>query len=87
MAKEAQQKSQRPELQKLADNIIKAQNKEINQLQQWRKVWYPKTSSTPMAYNAQMGHMMPMSEEQMKAIRAKMQTLNEEQKALKGTLV
>lgn len=68
MAKEAQQKSQRTETQKLADNIIKAQNKEINQLQQWRKVWYPKTSSTLMAYNAQMGHMMPMSEEQMKGM-------------------
>ena len=37
MAKEAQQKSQRPEIKKLADDIIKAQNKEINQLKQWRK--------------------------------------------------
>ena len=34
MAKEAQQKSQRPEIKKLADNIIKAQDKEIAQLKQ-----------------------------------------------------
>ncbi|MCL1473677.1 DUF305 domain-containing protein [Argonema antarcticum] len=66
MAKEAQQKSQRPEIKKLADDIIKAQNKEINQLKQWRKAWYPQASSTPMMYDAQMGKMMPMSQEQMK---------------------
>lgn len=68
MALEAQQKSQRPEIKKLADDIIKAQNKEIAQLKQWRKAWYPKASSTPMAYNAQMGHMMAMSSEQMKGM-------------------
>lgn len=68
MAKEAQQKSQRPEIKKLADDIIKAQNKEIAQIKQWRKAWYPKASSTPMAYNAQMGHMMAMSEEQIKGM-------------------
>ena len=42
MAKEAQQKSQRPETKKLASEIINAQNKEIGQLKQWRKAWYPK---------------------------------------------
>lgn len=68
MALEAQQKSQRPEIKKLADDIIKAQNKEIAQIKQWRKAWYPKASSTPMAYNAQMGHMMAMSSEQMKGM-------------------
>ena len=68
MAKEAQQKSQRPEIKKLADDIIKAQNKEINQLKQWRKAWYPQASSTPIAYNPQMGHTMPMSQEQMKGM-------------------
>lgn len=68
MAKEAQQKSQRPEIKKLADDIIKAQNKEINQLKQWRKAWYTQASSTPMMYDAQMGKMMPMSQEQMKGM-------------------
>lgn len=64
MAKEAQQKSKRPEIKKLAAEIIKAQDTEIAQMKQWRKAWYPKASDTPMAYNAQMGHMMAMSPEQ-----------------------
>jgi uncharacterized protein (DUF305 family) len=68
MAKEAQQKSKRPEIQKLAADIIQAQDKEIAQMKQWRKAWYPKASSTPMAYSAQMGHMMAMSSEQKKGM-------------------
>ena len=68
MAKEAQQKSKRPEIQKLAANIIQAQDKEIAQMKQWRKAWYPNASSTPMAYNAKMGHMMAMSPEQKKGM-------------------
>jgi uncharacterized protein (DUF305 family) len=64
MAKEAQQKSQRPDIQKLANNIIQAQDKEIAQMKQWRKAWYPKASETPMVYDAEMGHMMAMSPEQ-----------------------
>jgi uncharacterized protein (DUF305 family) len=61
MAKAAQQKSQRPEILKLATDIIQAQDKEINQMQQWRKAWYPKASKAPIAFNAQMGHSMPMN--------------------------
>ncbi len=68
MAKEAQQKSQRPEIKKLADNIITAQNKEIQQMQQWRKAWYPQAGDKPMAYSTQMGHTMEMSSEQMKSM-------------------
>jgi uncharacterized protein (DUF305 family) len=64
MAKAAQQKSKRPEIKKLAADIIQAQDTEITQIDQWRKAWYPKASDTPMAYNAQMGHMMAMSPEQ-----------------------
>lgn len=67
MAKEAQQKSQRPEIKKLAQNIITAQNREIKQLKQWRQAWYPKAGNKPMAHNSQMGHMMEMSSEQMQA--------------------
>lgn len=65
MAKVAQQKSQRPEIQQLASNIIKDQNKEIAQLKQWRQAWYPKAGQ-PVAYGASQGHMMPMSSDQMK---------------------
>ncbi len=68
MAKEAQQKSKRPESKKLADEIIKAQDKEIAQMKQWRKAWYPKAGDKPMAYHAQMGHMMEMSPEQKQAM-------------------
>jgi uncharacterized protein (DUF305 family) len=64
MAKEAQQKSKRPEIQKLATDIIGTQDKEISQMKQWRQAWYPKASAEPVAYNPQMGHSMPMSKEQ-----------------------
>ncbi|MBD2628913.1 DUF305 domain-containing protein [Trichormus variabilis] len=72
MAKEAQQKSQRPEIKKLADEIIRAQNQEITQMKQWRTAWYPKTGDKPMAYDAKMGHDMEMSSEQMQAMMMNM---------------
>ncbi|MCC5651588.1 DUF305 domain-containing protein [Nostoc sp. XA013] len=68
MAKEAQQKSKRPEIKKLADNIIKSQNQEITQMKQWRQSWYPNAGNKPMAYNSQMGHMMEMSSDQMQTM-------------------
>ena len=40
MAQDALKKSKRPEIKKLAQEIIKAQDTEINQMQQWRKAWY-----------------------------------------------
>lgn len=64
MAKEAQQKSKRPEIQKLADAILKTQNQEIAQMQRWRQAWYPKAGAEAIAYNSQMGHAMPMSQAQ-----------------------
>ena len=72
MAKEAQQKSKRPEIQKLATDIIKAQDKEIAQLKQWRTAWYPQAPSTPMAWHKEMNHSMAMSKEQIKAMRMDM---------------
>lgn len=63
MAQEALTKSQRPEIKQLAQQIIDAQEKEIAELQSWRKSWYPNQSETPVMYDAQMGHMMPMSQE------------------------
>jgi uncharacterized protein (DUF305 family) len=66
MAQEALQKSKRPEMKQLAQEIIDAQKKEIAQLKDWRKTWYPSAAETPMMYDAkmgQMGHMMPMSEQ------------------------
>jgi uncharacterized protein (DUF305 family) len=65
MAQDVLKQSKRPEMKKLATDIIAAQKREINQMKEWRKTWYPKASSTPMAYHAQMGHMMAMTPEQM----------------------
>ncbi|MBF2026716.1 MAG: DUF305 domain-containing protein [Oscillatoriales cyanobacterium C42_A2020_001] len=72
MAREAQQKSKRPEIQKLAADIIQAQNKEINQMKQWRQAWYPNVGAAPMAWHSKMGHSMPMSQDQMKTMMMSM---------------
>lgn len=72
MAKEVLNKSKRPEMKKLANNMIAAQNREINQMKEWRKTWYAKADNTPMAYHAQMGHMMAMSPEQMQSMMMSM---------------
>lgn len=63
MATAAQQKSKRPEIKKLAADILKAQDKEISQMKQWRQAWYPKASA-PVAYSSKMGGSMPMSQDQ-----------------------
>lgn len=72
MAKEAQQKSKRPEIKKLAGEIIKAQNKEIAELKQWRTAWYKKAPSAPTAWNAQKNQTIAMSSDQSKAMRMDM---------------
>ncbi len=68
MAKAALQKSKRPEIKKLAQEIIKAQQTEIAQMQKWRKAWYPNVGDTPMAWHSEMGHMMAMTDSQKKAM-------------------
>lgn len=67
MAQNALNKSQRPEIKKLARNMIADQNREVKQLKQWRQAWYPK-ASVPVAYHAQMGHTMAMSQTQMQGM-------------------
>lgn len=42
MAKDAMQKSQRPEIKEMAQEMITAQEKEIVQLKAWREAWYRK---------------------------------------------
>lgn len=64
MAQEAKQKSQRPEIKKLARNIIIAQNREENELlRKWRSAWYPKAPEAPVAYGGQGESTIPMSKE------------------------
>lgn len=72
MAKEAQQKSQRPEIKKLADDIIKAQNQEISQMKQWRTAWYPKQGAEAVAYDAQQKKTVKMSSQQMQGMMMNM---------------
>ncbi len=71
MAQDALSKSQRPEIKRLAQQIITDQNQEIKQMKQWRQAWYPKASDTAMAYDAQTGHMMAMSQTQMQGMMMK----------------
>jgi len=63
MAEEALEKSNRPEMRELAENIITAQQQEISQMQSWRQAWYPDAGSEPIAFHAEMGHDMPMNKQ------------------------
>jgi uncharacterized protein (DUF305 family) len=72
MAQDVLKKSQRPELQKLAKTIISAQEKEIAQMQQWRKAWYPNAAATPMAWHSEQKMMMAMKPEQIQAMKMDM---------------
>ncbi len=72
MAKEALQKSKRPEVKKLANEIIKAQNQEIAALEQWRQAWYPKAGSKPVAYDTKQKKTVDMPSEQMQGMMMNM---------------
>jgi uncharacterized protein (DUF305 family) len=41
MAQVAREKSKIPEIEDLAENIVSAQKREIEQMKQWRQQWYP----------------------------------------------
>lgn len=69
MAEAVLQNSQRPEMKQLAQNIIAAQRKEIEQMRQWRQAWYPEAGAGPIMYDAQMGHTMDMSAEMQAMMR------------------
>jgi uncharacterized protein (DUF305 family) len=65
MAKDAQQKANRPELKKLAESIIAGQQKEIDQMKQWRSKWYGENSSNGMANGSDMMKRMSMMNDMM----------------------
>src|SRR5215211_5260436 len=51
--------SERPELRQLYENIQKSQSEQIEQMQEWRKEWYPDAGQPPeMMANGQTGKMM-----------------------------
>ena len=68
MAQDVLKQSKRPEMKKIANEMIVAQKREISQMKEWRKTWYPKADNTPMAYHAAMGHMMAMTPEQTQSM-------------------
>jgi uncharacterized protein (DUF305 family) len=72
MAQEALAKSQRLEIKQLAQEIIAAQKREIEQMNQWQKAWYPKASDTPIAWQTTMNHSMAMTKEQMQSMMMSM---------------
>lgn len=63
MAEQVLEHSDRQEMRDLAQAIIDAQQIEIDQMRQWRQDWYPNAAAEPMMYHAEMGHMMPMTED------------------------
>ncbi len=73
MAQQVLQKSQRPEMKKLAKDIIIAQTKEIKEMEQWRKSWYPKAGDTRLMWHSEMNHSMSMSEKDKQTL---MMTVN-----------
>jgi uncharacterized protein (DUF305 family) len=46
MAKQAQAEAQRPEIKNMAEDIIRTQQAEIDQMKQWRTAWYPDLKDT-----------------------------------------
>ena len=72
MAQEVLEKSKRPELIKLAKGMLAEQKKEIAQMQQWRKQWYPKASATPIMWHTAMNHEMAMTTEHKQSMMMSM---------------
>lgn len=65
MAEIAQERAERPELRRLADDIVAAQSSEIEQMQDWRERWFgsadtPSMEEMPMLPGMSMppGHSM-----------------------------
>ena len=48
MAKVAQQRAQRPEIKRMAEEVIRAQDAEIAQMKAWRKAWFGSDQTPPM---------------------------------------
>ncbi|MBD2189753.1 DUF305 domain-containing protein [Pseudanabaena mucicola] len=63
MAQDVLKNSKRPELRKLANDIIAAQEKEIAQMATWRKAWYPDAGDKLMMWHGEMNHSMEMTPE------------------------
>lgn len=58
MAREAKEKSQRPEITQMANNIISAQEKEIEMMYKWKKDWYNDVEKVEMSTGGHGTSMM-----------------------------
>lgn len=65
MAKDAQQNANRLELAKLAESITAGQQKEIDQMKEWRAKWYGANTPNGMANAAEMMKHMSMMNDMM----------------------
>ncbi len=72
MAKNAQREATRPELLKLAESIIAGQQKEIDQMKEWRAKWYGVNSPNGMANSSEMmSHTSMMNDMMVKHLGQK----------------
>lgn len=69
MAQDALENSSREEITALATQIVEAQQREILEMQQWREQWYPEAPETPTAWDSQANQTVPMTLEQISAMR------------------
>ena len=69
MAREAQLKSQRPEILALADDIIAAQAEEIGLMNRWKNEWYPQADDISVVYDPQSGKNVAMTQAQIDAMK------------------
>lgn len=69
MAESLKENSQRPEMRQLGQTIISEQEAEIEQMQKWRGMWYPKAGDEPLMYHGSMGHAMAMDDQTKAAMR------------------
>ncbi|AFZ48043.1 protein of unknown function DUF305 [Cyanobacterium stanieri PCC 7202] len=72
MAQDAIENSSREEINALATQIVEAQQIEILEMQQWREQWYPEAPETPTAWDPQTNQTVPMTPEQISAMRMDM---------------
>lgn len=72
MAEDTLDKSQRPEIRQLSQEIIETQSDEITQMQAWRSQWYADAPEAPQMYDAQMSQTVAMNDGMRAAMKMEM---------------
>lgn len=68
MAQEAQANASHPELRRFAAEIIRDQNRENEQLGEWRAAWFPAASSSTLVFGGEGRPLVPATELQRVAL-------------------